>query len=261
MINAKIAALLIGSAFLFTLPARAGTSPAPVCRYPKEAIDIPDEPPVHKIALTFDDGPNPETTPHVLDVLKKYNIKATFFLIGENIVDNENIVRRELREGHNIGNHTYTHPHLPLTGDAQMHHEFLKTDALLTKFPKKRARVARFPFGESTCQAEAFVESLHYNIIGWDIDSCDWSYGEGLEKSDCVPAAFKAQYAANYEGWIDYQLAAAKGGVVLMHDAEKYEADHLENEIKHLRSQGFEFVELDRGNLFPELIRDHRGRR
>ena len=255
--NAFVSALLcILTALSTGRPAAAASRPT--CRYPVEAVEIPGLPPVQQIALTFDDGPNPDTTPHVLDILKKYGIKATFFLIGENIIGNEDLVRRELREGHNIGNHTYTHPHLGEISDRSMKQEFLKTDRLLAQFPKKRARVARFPFGESTCHAERFAESLHYNIVGWQIDSCDWSYQEGLEKSDCIPGpALQNRFGPSFSGWIDYQLAREKGGVILMHDAEQYEADHLEKEIQHLLSEGYTFVELDRG-VFPQLIHDHK---
>lgn len=236
-------------------------SPAqpPACKYPTEAIDIPDDPTPGTIALTFDDGPNPATTPHVLDVLKKYNIKATFFLIGQNIKGNEAIVKRTLREGHNIGVHTWTHPHMPEIPVKQQRREVWKTDQLLKKFPKKRARVMRFPFGESTCAAEKYVESLHYNIVGWDIDSCDWSYGEGLEKSDCVPPELQSTFKDGYMNWIDYQLKETHGGIMLMHDAEDYEFRHVEAEILHLKSLGYKFVELDRGGLFPKTIHDHTG--
>ena len=86
------------------------TARAQACRYEQSAIEIPDAAPSKKLALTFDDGPNPETTPHVLDVLRKYHIHATFFLIGENIAGNETIVKRILREGHLVGNHSFTHP-------------------------------------------------------------------------------------------------------------------------------------------------------
>ena len=69
----------------------------------------------NKIALTFDDGPHPQYTPLILDILKEYNVHATFFLIGENAERNPELVRRILREGHEIGNHTYLHKNLPLS--------------------------------------------------------------------------------------------------------------------------------------------------
>src|ERR1700752_2678322 len=68
------------------------------------------------IALTFDDGPDPKWTPAILDILKRHNIKATFFLIGQNAVDNPDLVRRIFREGHEIGNHSFTHPNMAHVG-------------------------------------------------------------------------------------------------------------------------------------------------
>ena len=227
---------------------------APVCKYPESAVNVPDLPTPGTIALTFDDGPNPDTTPHVLDILKKYGIKATFFLVGENIKDNTAIVKRTLKEGHNIGVHTWTHPHIPQISQHRMHVEIRETDQILKQFKNTRARVMRFPFGESTCAAEKYVESFHYNIVGWQIDSCDWSYGEGLEKSDCVDHELQTEFAKDYQGWIDHQLKETGGGIILMHDAEQYESDHLEAEILHLKSQGYKFIELDRGGYFPKLM-------
>lgn len=227
-------------AVLTALPAVA----APTCEYPKEAIEIGGRIPPKHIALTFDDGPDPATTPRILDVLKKYRIKATFFLVGENIAGNEAIVRRELREGHHIGNHTWTHPHLPLIHRRAVEDELFKTTRLLERFRDSGPRMARFPFGESTCYAEAATRAMRSEIVGWDVDSCDWSYEEGLDKSDCVPRELRSKFRANYIGWIDHQLAETKGGVVLMHDAQKYEADHFEQELKHLMAQGYKFVDL-----------------
>ena len=188
-------------------------------------------------------------------MLKKYNIKTTFFLIGENIKGNEAIVRRELSEGHNIGVHTWTHPHIPKISIRAMHAEIDKTIKLIETFPKARPHVMRFPYGESTCTAETYVQSKGYDIVGWHLDSCDWSYGEGLAKSDCVNPELQKRFKAGYEEWIDYQLDhnPVNGGIILMHDAEEYEAKNLEKEILHLKAEGYEFVELDKG-LFPETI-------
>lgn len=245
---------------LVALSASIALADAPACKFPEQATKIPDPVPKGRIALTFDDGPNPDTTPHVLDILKKYNIKATFFLIGSNIDGPEAIalVKRELREGHNIGNHTWTHPHMGQVSEAQVRTEIDKTDKILSQFKKNRPRVMRFPYGESSCYAEEYVESKHYNIVGWDLDSCDWSYGEGIQKSDCVSPELQKKYADGYQGWIDEQLKTTPGGVILMHDAEEYEAKHLEQEILHLKAEGYAFVELDKG-LFPNLVADHTG--
>ncbi len=79
------------------------------------------------IAMTFDDGPSPETTPRLLDILKQRNIKATFFMIGQNAERNPDIVKRILADGHEIGNHSWTHPQLAKLSDDRVSEEIIKT--------------------------------------------------------------------------------------------------------------------------------------
>ena len=231
-------------------------SPIATCRYSQEAIDIPGPIPFNKLALTFDDGPNPDTTPRVLDVLRKYNIKATFFLIGENMVGNESLVKRILRDGHAIGNHTFTHPHLGELNAGQIRREILKTERLLKHFHLTGARLTRFPYGESSCTAEKIAESRHYNIVGWHADSCDWSFQDGLPDGQCIgDENLRDRFRNDYEGWLDFQLAGPRGGVVLMHDSQPFTADHVEGLIQHWISEGYSFIELQ-GGEFPELLQD-----
>ena len=223
------------------------------CKYPQYAIDIPGPVPQGKIALTFDDGPEPFLTPMVLDILKKYNIKATFFLVGSNITGNEKLVERELIEGHNIGNHTFNHLHLPTLTDAKIKTEFVRTESLLNKFPNPRAKLARFPYGASNCSAENTAEGMGYTIVGWHVDSCDWDYGQGL-LTDCIDTPeLKAKFKDDYHGWIDYQLNKTGGGVILMHDIQMFTKNHLEALIVHLKQEGYQFVSLDDGS-FPDLV-------
>ena len=114
----------------------------------------------------------------------------------------------------------------------------------------------RFPYGDSSCTAEATAENLHYNIVGWDIDSCDWSFEDGLPDGSCIEEeSLRSKFRHDYEGWIDYQLAETPGGVVLMHDAQKYTARHLEHLIRHLEREGYTFTTLDSG-LFPKTLHD-----
>ena len=79
------------------------------------------------IALTFDDGPDEVFTPQVLDILKKNDVKATFFLVGENLKQNKEIVKRQFEEGHEIGNHTYTHINVAKSGYDKVYEEISKT--------------------------------------------------------------------------------------------------------------------------------------
>lgn len=247
--------------------------PARRCLYPSEAIDIPGSAPNKLISLTFDDGPHPETTAKILDILKKEKISATFFLIGENIVGNEALVDRIIREGHNIGNHSFTHPNFHDIDVHQANEELTKTEDLLREFRLRhvyrlhgRKRVMRFPYGESTCDGEAIAESFGYTVVGWDIDTCDWNFGESEVEghsgatSACIEDAdLLHKYGQDFLGWIDSQLVIESGGVMLLHDRYPYTVSHLEELIHHLRDEGYRFEPLDRGD-FPELFPEKNAR-
>lgn len=224
------------------------------CKYPELAIEMPGTPPLKKIALTFDDGPSRETTPQILAILKKYNIKATFFIEGQNAVGNEDLLQQEIAAGHVLGNHTFTHPHLNQTPHNEIVSEFTKTQTLLSPYTKSSLRLARFPFGDSSCDAESVAESMHYNIIGWHVDSCDWSYAEGLPDGSCIDeASLRERFKNDYTGWLQYQLASSHGGITLMHDTEQFTVDHLEGLIKLWLSEGYTFIQIDHAN-FPQII-------
>jgi peptidoglycan-N-acetylglucosamine deacetylase len=241
------------------------TSPtASACRYATNTSDLPDKPVNKKITLTFDDGPSEETTPKVLDILKKYHIKATFFIIGENVDGKKSIIKREIAEGHRIGNHTFTHPHLNELKGSAIENEISKTEKLLRPFQSKNPLLIRFPYGDSSCEAQAIAESKNLRIIGWHVDSCDWSYGDGLPDGSCLfdnqpedstltSDELYERFAHDSQGWLDYQLEHTHGGIVLMHDIQQYTVDHLEGLIQHWISQGYQFDTLDSGD-YPNLM-------
>ena len=135
------------------------------------------------IALTFDDGPDPEWTPKILDTLKKYNIKATFFVIGEQVQKYPDIARRIVNEGHVIGNHTYSHPHKmnELTTN-QIRQEILTTEAVIKQATNTRTTLFRTPYSVSDTLDEAgnpkiiqIATSLGYTLASYDVNTLDWS--------------------------------------------------------------------------------------
>ena len=101
-----------------------------------------------KIAITFDDGPSPAWTPQLLDGLKERNVKATFFLIGENAKNNPELVKREAEEGHLIGNHTYHHVEITRVPDETAQEEILMTNEVITGITGEEVSYMRPPFGE-----------------------------------------------------------------------------------------------------------------
>ena len=140
------------------------------------ASALPTRAEAPKMALTFDDGPHPVYTPKILDILKENNIRATFFLIGENAEKHPEIVRRIIAEGHEIGNHTYSHPHLQKINEKQLTKELKKTeDLLLDKFGY-RPVLFRPPEGFCCAAVKNCASNMNYTLTLWDIDTTDWAH-------------------------------------------------------------------------------------
>ena len=134
-----------------------------------------------KLALTFDDGPDPEWTPQILDILKAKHVPATFFVIGENMEAHPGLVQRILREGHEVGNHTYTHPNLADTPLAAVRLELNATQRLFEALTGRSMRLLRPPYlGDAEpSDADEIVpieeaQKLGYITIGTHVDTLDW---------------------------------------------------------------------------------------
>jgi peptidoglycan/xylan/chitin deacetylase (PgdA/CDA1 family) len=149
-----------------------------------KAAPTPTEPPitfssVHVdgpyIALTFDDGPNATLTPKLLDLLAARHLKATFFVVGQNAADHPDILKRAVREGHEIGNHSWSHPNLGKMSDEAVRRELQKTDDAITAAIGKRPTLMRPPYGSLTARQKKWIhEEFGYRIIIWDVDPLDW---------------------------------------------------------------------------------------
>ena len=128
-----------------------------------------------KIYLTFDDGPVPEVTPWVLDILKSYAIKGTFFCVGENVKQNKELYQRILRENHAVGNHTYNH----VDGWKTSLTDYLKNVEKCEQ--QLQSRLFRPPYGRIRKKQQKALES-HYSIIMWDVLSGDYDHQTSPEK-------------------------------------------------------------------------------
>ena len=127
------------------------------------------------IALTFDDGPNPTLTPKLLDLLAARHLKATFFVVGQNAADHPDILKRAVREGHEIANHSWSHPNLGKMSDEAVRREIQKTDDAITAAIGKRPTLLRPPYGSITARQKKWIhEEFGYRIIIWDVDPLDW---------------------------------------------------------------------------------------
>jgi cellulose synthase/poly-beta-1,6-N-acetylglucosamine synthase-like glycosyltransferase/peptidoglycan/xylan/chitin deacetylase (PgdA/CDA1 family)/spore germination protein YaaH len=197
-----------------------------------------------KLALTFDDGPDPTWTPKILDILKEKDVPATFFVIGLDANKWPQLLRREYDEGHEIGNHTYTHPDWenPNLSPTQIRWELNLTERLIESIVGAKSILFRPPFGIDH-QPEYAEEVAHlptaqdmgYLIIGQKVDPNDWSL-----ESPGVPISS--------EKIVENVLREApKGNIILMHDGGGNRSQTLAalpQIIDVLRKQGYQFVSV-----------------
>jgi peptidoglycan-N-acetylglucosamine deacetylase len=179
-----LGSLLASSSFAQeTKPAVPAEKPSAASIKPK-ATPTPAEPAiafnsVHVdgpfIALTFDDGPNATLTPKLLDFLAARHLKATFFVVGQNAADHPDILKRAVREGHEIANHSWSHPNLGKISDDAVRRELQKTDDAIAAAIGKRPTLMRPPYGSITARQKKWIhEEFGYRIILWDVDPLDW---------------------------------------------------------------------------------------
>lgn len=155
-----------------------------------------------KIYLSFDDGPHPVATPFVLDELRKYGAKATFFCIGKNVAEHPEIYKRILEEGHAVGNHTYNHLNGWQTGDAEYFENIKKAAAYID------SNLFRPPYGRITrFQAKQVQEKMGLQIIMWSVLSGD--FDEQLSPAAC---------------WKNVSKLGKNGSIIVFHDSEKANA-------------------------------------
>jgi peptidoglycan/xylan/chitin deacetylase (PgdA/CDA1 family) len=179
------------------------------------------------VALTFDDCPDAIQTPKVLDVLKKYNIKACFFCIGSKIAGNEAIIRRIKAEGHLLGNHSYSHSgKFPLYSAKKMFNDVAECSQKIERITSIRIQLFRPPFGVTNPTVAQTVKKHGYITIGWNIrtfDTCR-STGKILKR-------------------VERRLSP--GSVILLHDNLKTSDSTLEKIVALISSKGYRFVRVD----------------
>ncbi len=139
-----------------------------------------------KIALTFDDGPHGRYTAQILDILKEYGVRATFFVIGENAKKHPELIEREINEGHEIGNHTYSHIKLPSANEAVCEYEIEQTQRIIWEISEYRAKLIRPPEGRCSKAVNAIAEEDGYSVILWSLDTEDWKHRSVTEITSYV---------------------------------------------------------------------------
>ena len=214
-----------------------------------------------KVALTFDDGPDPEWTPKILDVLKREKTPGTFFVIGESASQSGDIVKREFALGNEIGNHTFTHPEFDSANlsKRQLEVELNLTELLLESDLGVKTTLFRPPYGidhqpetASEIQLLPIPQSMGYVIIGARIDPHDWGEVNGKP-----PAAVDTIV----ERVLD-QATTGDGNIILLHDGggdRSHTVAALPQIIEGLRAKGYEFVTVSdllgqtRAQVMPSL--------
>jgi cellulose synthase/poly-beta-1,6-N-acetylglucosamine synthase-like glycosyltransferase/peptidoglycan/xylan/chitin deacetylase (PgdA/CDA1 family)/spore germination protein YaaH len=212
------------------------------------------------IALTFDDGPDPEYTPAILDILKRENVPATFFVIGKNGEEHPEILRRMVNEGHELGNHTFTHPNLGEIPGRLTMLELNATQRLIESITGRSTVLFRPPyFGDAEADKPGEVEpamiaeKLGYLMVGLRIDPGDWQ--PNITADEIVQKTVSRAMDSNPE---------TRGQVVLLHDSggdRHATIAALPSVIHQLRDRGFKFVLVSdlggwtRDQVMPPLSR------
>ena len=177
-----------------------------------------------KIAITFDDGPNAQCTPVLLDGLKERNVKATFFLIGENAEQNRDLVKRMSEEGHLIGNHTYHHVEITRVSDEEAKREIEMTNDLIFEITGKYPEYMRPPFGLWQRKLESEIQVFP---TMWTIDPLDWT----TENVDEIVNKVVTE--------------AEENDIILLHDCYMSSVKAALKMIDILQDEGYEFVTVD----------------
>lgn len=179
------------------------------------------------IAITFDDGPHRTNTPRLLDMLKQRNVKATFFVVGNMVRYNPQMLRRMIDEGHEIGNHTVSHPNLARMSQAALTKELETANKQIIAATGVAPRCMRPPGGAITkAQKQFMLQKFGFPTIMWSCDPKDWK---------------KPGVSVVAQRLID---GATPGGILLVHDLHKPTIDAMPRTLDTLLAQGYRFVTI-----------------
>ncbi len=215
-----------------------------------------------EVALTFDDGPDPKWTPKVLDILKAKHVQATFMIIGEQAQDNVRLLKREVAEGHEIANHTFTHPDISEVSQRQLELELNLTERLFASelgikplFFRPPYSIDQKPDTNDQAAPSYRIQQMGYTIIGDEIDTSDWD--ERLKKT---PQSISQDVLDQLK--IMKTKPQFRGSIILLHDGGGDRAitvAALPVLIDTLRARGYKIVQVSdlmgstRAQVMPDL--------
>lgn len=178
------------------------------------------------IAITFDDGPDPVLTPRLLDLLKQRGIHATFFLVGKNAAAFPDVVRRIVEEGHEVGNHSWSHPLLTQLGPESVDSQLRRTHDAIVKACGTAPLLYRPPYGAVRVSQRARIEkAFGYPAILWDVDPQDWQHPRSAQK---VYDRIHSQ--------------TRPGSIILCHDIHETTVAAMPATLDDLTARGFRFA-------------------
>ena len=187
------------------------------------------------VALTFDDGPDPTTTPQALEILKKYRVKGTFFMLGKNVSAYPEIAKQVRQAGHEIGNHSWNHPVLTKLSLDAAKREIMDTKEIIQKVTGVQTMITRPPYGSINSAIQYAVDQA---FIMWDVDTLDWK----SHNTNAILSEIKKQ--------------VKPGSIILMHDIHQTSINALPVVIEYLQSQGYNLVTID--ELLDHQVESHR---
>jgi peptidoglycan/xylan/chitin deacetylase (PgdA/CDA1 family) len=177
------------------------------------------------VAMTFDDGPHGVNTPRLLDMLKQRKIHATFFFVGQCVEEFPDIVKRIVAEGHEVANHSWSHPQLSKMNDAAVHEQLQKTHDAIIKACGVAPKIMRPPYGAFTQRQCNWANgNWGYKVILWDVDPLDWK----VRNAEHVKAEILKQ--------------TVNGSIILSHDIHKTTVDAMPETLDTLLAKGYKFV-------------------
>jgi peptidoglycan/xylan/chitin deacetylase (PgdA/CDA1 family) len=177
------------------------------------------------IALTFDDGPS-KYAGELLDIFKKHKVKATFFLEGQYVKSRPAFAKRMAKEGHDLGNHSYTHPHFPEISDARIRQEITRTQDVVHKATGVKPKLLRPPYGEADDRVLEIATQMRMPVVLWNAGSRDWALRDANAIYEQVMSEVKP------------------GAVVLMHDWVRETIDAMPRIVTALQKQGYHLVNV-----------------
>lgn len=198
----------------------------------------------NKISISFDAAWGADDTDDLLQILEKHNIKATFFLVGDWVKRYPDEVKRIADAGHEIGNHSDTHPHVAQMSKESLKKEIMTAHQRVKDLTGRDMKLFRPPYGEYNNTVIEAAEECGYYAIQWDVDSLDWKeYG--------VDPLIKQVLDHKHLG---------NGSIILFHNNAKYTKDALNSIIEGLMNKGFDIVPISELILKENYYMDHEGR-